>query len=124
MHRVRSKRWLAIVGVAATAGWLAGARGLVAKEPSEAPFARRLEVHPFPEHRQWFNTTEPIEIRKLHGKFVLLDFWTLGCINCMHQIPELRKLEHAWPKELVVMRASTPPSSPARRPTRASRRRC
>ena len=39
----------------------------------------------------------------MRGKFVLLDFWTLGCINCMHIIPELQKLEKAWPNQLVVI---------------------
>jgi len=28
---------------------------------------------------------------------VLLDFWTYCCINCMHILPELHKLEQAWP---------------------------
>ena len=67
------------------------------------PFTRRLTVHPFPEGLDWINTARPIELRELRGKFVLLDFWTLGCINCMHVIPELRKLEEAWPNELVVI---------------------
>ena len=34
---------------------------------------------------------------------MLLDFWTLGCINCMHIIPELKKIEAAWPNDLVVI---------------------
>ena len=105
MYVARSKRRLtmALIAVAAAASLSADAQKLAAKEPSEPPFSRRLEVHPFPEKLQWLNTAQPIELRKLHGKFVLLDFWTLGCINCMHLIPELRKLEHAWPKELVVI---------------------
>ena len=60
-------------------------------------------MHPFPANLQWINVARPIDIRELRGKFVLLDFWTLGCINCMHIIPELRKLEKAWPNELVVI---------------------
>ena len=74
-----------------------------AGESTEAPFARRLPVHPFPPNLDWINVARPIELRELRGKFVLLDFWTLGCINCMHIIPELRKLEKAWPNELVVI---------------------
>jgi thiol-disulfide isomerase/thioredoxin len=34
---------------------------------------------------------------------VLLDFWTYGCINCMHIIPDLKKLEKKYPNELVVI---------------------
>ena len=72
-------------------------------ENANLPFSRRLPVHPFPANVQWINVARPITLRELRGKFVLLDFWTLGCINCMHIIPELRKLERAWPNELVVI---------------------
>jgi sugar lactone lactonase YvrE len=75
----------------------------VAAGAAESPFARRLKVQPFPDGLKWINTAAPIEIAALRGKFVLLDFWTLGCINCMHVIPELKKLEAAYPKELVVI---------------------
>ncbi len=34
---------------------------------------------------------------------MLLDFWTYCCINCMHILPELKKLEHAFPDNLVVI---------------------
>jgi DNA-binding beta-propeller fold protein YncE len=33
----------------------------------------------------------------------LLDFWTYGCINCIHIIPDLKKLEKKYPNELVVI---------------------
>jgi len=39
----------------------------------------------------------------LKGKVVLLDFWTYGCINCMHIIPDLKRLEKKYPNELVVI---------------------
>ena len=94
---------LGVVAIAMAIGGGANARNVAAKEAPEAPFSRRLAVSPFPAGLQWINAAGPIELRSLHGKFVLLDFWTLGCINCMHLIPELRKLEHAWPKELVVI---------------------
>ena len=64
---------------------------------------RRLPAPPFPPNLEWVNTAGPIDLRALRGHFVLLDFWTLGCINCMHLIPELRKLEKAWPDELTVI---------------------
>ncbi|HID74616.1 MAG TPA: redoxin domain-containing protein [Planctomycetaceae bacterium] len=51
----------------------------------------------------WLNTGGPIELRELRGKFVLLDFWTYCCINCMHVLPELEKLEDAYPNSLVVI---------------------
>jgi DNA-binding beta-propeller fold protein YncE len=52
---------------------------------------------------EWINTTGPIDLKELRGKFVLLDFWTYCCINCMHILPELKKLEHAYPNEVVVI---------------------
>lgn len=33
----------------------------------------------------------------------MLDFWTYCCINCMHILPELAKLEAAFPNEIVVI---------------------
>ncbi|HSB26534.1 MAG TPA: hypothetical protein VLE19_01705, partial [Pyrinomonadaceae bacterium] len=36
--------------------------------------------------RGWLNTDKPLSIAALKGKFVLLDFWTYGCINCIHII--------------------------------------
>jgi len=51
----------------------------------------------------WLNTDKPIYIKDLKGKVVLLDFWTYCCINCMHVIPDLKKLEAKYPDELVVI---------------------
>jgi DNA-binding beta-propeller fold protein YncE len=67
------------------------------------PFPTRLSVPAFPAGADWINTPQPLSWKQLRGKFVLLDFWTLGCINCMHVTAELKKLERAWPKELVVI---------------------
>src|SRR3989440_12370683 len=53
--------------------------------------------------RGWLNTDRPLTIAGLRGKVVLLDFWTYGCINCMHIIPDLKKLEKKYPNELVVI---------------------
>jgi hypothetical protein len=33
----------------------------------------------------------------------LLDFWTYGCINCLHIQPDLKKLERKYAGELVVI---------------------
>jgi thiol-disulfide isomerase/thioredoxin len=51
----------------------------------------------------WINTSKPLDLKQLRGKFVLLDFWCFCCINCMHIIPELKQLEHEWPNNLVVI---------------------
>jgi thiol-disulfide isomerase/thioredoxin len=51
----------------------------------------------------WLNTDKPLSLTALKGKVVLLDFWTYGCINCIHIIPNLKKLEAKFNKELVVI---------------------
>ena len=53
--------------------------------------------------RGWLNTDKPLSLSALKGKVVLLDFWTYGCINCMHIIPDLKRLEKKYPNELVVI---------------------
>jgi len=67
------------------------------------PFSRRIPTPDFPADMEWLNTSGPLRMQDLRGKFVLLDFWTYCCINCMHILPELKKLEHAYPNELVVI---------------------
>jgi thiol-disulfide isomerase/thioredoxin/sugar lactone lactonase YvrE len=57
----------------------------------------------FPAGLQWLNTDHPISLAQLRGKFVLLDFWTFCCINCMHVIPQLERLEKKYADELVVV---------------------
>lgn len=56
----------------------------------------------------WLNVSEPLSLEKLRGKVVLLDFWTYGCINCMHVIPDLQKLEHKYGNRLAVIGVHSP----------------
>ncbi len=37
----------------------------------------------------WFNS-QPLKLAELHGKVVMVEFWTLGCINCRNVLPALR----------------------------------
>ena len=53
--------------------------------------------------RGWLNTDRPLSLAMLRGKIVLLDFWTYGCINCMHIIPDLEKLEKKYSRQLVII---------------------
>jgi DNA-binding beta-propeller fold protein YncE len=53
--------------------------------------------------RGWLNTDKPLSLAALKGKVVLLDFWTYGCINCIHIIPDLKKLEAKYANQLVVI---------------------
>ena len=58
--------------------------------------------------RGWLNTAVPLTLRDLRGRFVLLDFWTFCCINCLHVIDELRPIEEEYAEELVVIGVHSP----------------
>lgn len=57
----------------------------------------------FPPGLDWFNTDQPLTVAGLRGKIVLLDFWTYGCINCLHVLPDLQRLEEKYGGALVVI---------------------
>jgi thiol-disulfide isomerase/thioredoxin len=63
----------------------------------------RVRAPDFSGGADWFNVPGPISLKDLRGKVVLLDFWTYGCINCMHILPDLRRLEEKYRAELVVV---------------------
>ena len=75
----------------------------VRADEEENPFPRKMPAPPLDGGLGWLNTSGPIELSKLRGKIVLLDFWTFCCINCMHILPDLAKLEKEFPNELVVI---------------------
>ncbi|MEX2194363.1 MAG: cytochrome c biogenesis protein DipZ [Thermoleophilaceae bacterium] len=57
---------------------------------------------------RWLNS-EPLSLRELRGKVVLVDFWTYTCINCIRTFPHLK----AWDTEyrddgLVIVGVHTP----------------
>jgi thiol-disulfide isomerase/thioredoxin/sugar lactone lactonase YvrE len=83
---------------------LAPASGLVfEQERGSMEYEGKVNAPDFPEGLQWLNTERPLSLRDLRGKIVVLDFWTYCCINCMHIIPDLKKLEKKYPNELVVI---------------------
>jgi len=79
--------------------WFAGERG-VSMSAQERTRVRAPEIQG---GRGWLNTDKPLSIAALKGKVVLLDFWTYGCINCIHIIPDLKKLETKYANQLVVI---------------------
>ncbi len=63
----------------------------------------RVRAPEFPAGLDWFNVAAPLSLKALRGKVVLLDFWTYGCINCLHTLPDLKRLEEKYGAELVVI---------------------
>ncbi len=57
---------------------------------------------------EWFNVKAPLSLEALRGKVVILDFWTFCCINCIQIIPTLRRVEEAFPDEVVVIGVHSP----------------
>jgi DNA-binding beta-propeller fold protein YncE len=69
----------------------------------QAPsYAGVVNAPEFPQGMAWLNTERPLTLKALRGKIVLLDFWTYCCINCMHVLPDLKRLEHEFPELVVV----------------------
>jgi thiol-disulfide isomerase/thioredoxin len=53
-------------------------------------------------------TTDSLGIESFRGRFLLLDFWTLCCVNCHHVLAELRELETTYADVLTVVGVHSP----------------
>jgi thiol-disulfide isomerase/thioredoxin len=56
----------------------------------------------------WIGTEEPLTLAALRGRFLLLDFWTFCCVNCLHVLEELRPLEERFADVLTVVGVHSP----------------
>lgn len=52
--------------------------------------------------RAWINS-EPLTIEELHGKVVLVDFWTYTCVNCIRTIPYLKQWHAKYSDDGLVI---------------------
>lgn len=69
---------------------------------------RRIHAAPLT-GRRWLGTGgEDLSLQALRGKFVLLDFWTFCCINCLHVLDELRELQEKYADVLVIIGVHSP----------------
>jgi sugar lactone lactonase YvrE len=66
------------------------------------------EAPDFPEGLQWLNVEHPLRLADLRGKVVILDFWTYGCINCIHVMEELARLRDRFGHKLAVVGVHSP----------------
>jgi thiol-disulfide isomerase/thioredoxin len=117
-HRSRlfSHRWLVALGIAASIvggmlaaqQWFAPAQQAAAAASEKAPEKngdddRRVRAPELTGGAGWLNTAAPLRLKDLRGKIVILDFWTYCCINCIHTLPDLAKLEKKYANQLVVI---------------------
>jgi thiol-disulfide isomerase/thioredoxin len=49
-----------------------------------------------------------LDLERLRGRIVLLDFWTLCCVNCHHVLAELRPIEDEFADVLTVVGVHSP----------------
>jgi DNA-binding beta-propeller fold protein YncE len=83
--------------------------GFVSTRPADTLAGEKVKIRPsFDGGVAWLNTASPLKIEDLKGRVVLLDFWTLCCINCIHTLPDLARLEAKYPGVLVVLGVHTP----------------
>lgn len=68
----------------------------------------RVQMPPFAGAVEWLNS-EPLGRAELSGRVVLVNFWTLTCINWLRQEPHVRAWSQAYRgEELVVIGVHTP----------------
>ena len=78
----------------------ASATSVLNVQPTPAPVLQGLT--------NWINS-QPLTLAQLHGKVVLVDFWTYSCINCIRSIPYVEKWYQTYQsKGLVVIGVNTP----------------
>lgn len=78
-------------------------------KPAGKPEAKKAPAPELTGGVAWLNTAGPLTLKDdLKGKVVILDFWTLCCINCIHVLPDFAKLEKKYANELVVVGVHSP----------------
>lgn len=63
---------------------------------------------PLPRNAPWYNTSRALTWDDLEGRAVLLDFFSPGCINCIHMLPVEEKLARKFGKHLVIIGVDSP----------------
>ncbi|MGH8118471.1 MAG: thioredoxin-like domain-containing protein, partial [Rhodanobacteraceae bacterium] len=75
--------------------------------------ARAESAVPFPASLPWYNVSRPLTLADLKGRAVLLDFFTPGCINCVHMLPVEQVLELEYGPRLAIIAIDSPDDSAA-----------
>jgi thiol-disulfide isomerase/thioredoxin len=71
-------------------------------EETKAPTAPEIS------NGQWINS-EPLTLKSLRGRVVLIEFWTFACYNCRNTLPSLKKWHEQYrDKGLTIVGVHTP----------------
>jgi len=56
----------------------------------------------------WINS-EPLKLKDLRGRVVLIEFWTFGCFNCRNTLPHIKDMDNRYrEKGLIVIGVHSP----------------
>ena|SRR5437773_5097990 len=56
----------------------------------------------------WINS-EPLTLKSLHGRVVLIEFWTFGCYNCRNTLPFVKRWHESYSdKGLTIVGVHSP----------------
>jgi len=122
-HAVRLRQGFGVLVVAVAAAMLAGldteASAALARlgerfavveaaSPQMTPVAANESAPEFAGIGTWLNSA-PLSMQELHGRVVLVDFWTYGCVNCVRTLPQLQRWHECFAAQgLVVVGVHTP----------------
>lgn len=70
--------------------------------------SRPVHAPRFPASLEWLGVADGITLESLTGRVVLVEFWTLCCINCNHNIAQLKELRRRFGPELVILGVHSP----------------
>jgi thiol-disulfide isomerase/thioredoxin len=100
MRKVSIRKSSGLWGLVCALGFISGLAGAADVKPYIPPVSHFTVATP---GSPWLNVSRPLTTDDLRDKVVLLDFWTTGCINCMHTIPELAKLQKEFKDDLLII---------------------
>ena len=87
---------------------LADLRGAPRFAPASSGLPELGEAPEFAGVTRWLNS-DPLTLRELRGKVVLIDFWTYTCINCLRTLPYLRAWDRRYrDRGLAIVGVHTP----------------
>lgn len=81
---------------------------LVASSRSVAGTVDTIQAIPIPTQLHWYNVSRPLTMSALRGRAVLLDFFSPGCINCIHMLPLEARLKRHFGPRLVIVGVDSP----------------